>query len=62
MNNLIFQIMTANNNSELNEIVNANMEHLDKNPRLYTLVKSTRKRIARVRKEKMKSWLICEMN
>jgi hypothetical protein len=62
MNNLVYLIMTAKDNSELNEIVNANLEFLNENPRLFTLVKDTRKRIARVRKEKNVSWKIYELN
>lgn len=61
MTNLINKFLEAKSNSEINEIVNENLETLNKYPRLFSFAKNARKRINRIRREKKKSWKL-QMN
>ena len=54
--------MMARTNQEINDIVNANIDYLNENPRLFSFAKNARRRIARVQREKKKSWALYEMN
>ena len=62
MTKLILQFLNAKSNQEITRLVNDHLEILNENPKLFTFVKNARKRVNRIRKEKMKSWKTFEMN
>ena len=53
---LIYSLMFAQTNSEVNEIVNTNIDYLNENPDLWKFVRNCRKRIHTIRREKRNSW------
>ena len=59
---LLYSLMYADTNSDVNAIVNENIEYLNDNPGLFTYVKNARKRISRIRKEMKNSWKVFELN
>ena len=62
MTNLINKFLNANSNREVNQIVNDNLDLLNKTPALFIFAKNARRRITKIQREKRKSWMIYEMN
>jgi len=62
MKNLINKFLDARTNQEVNNIVNDNIEELNKDPKMFKFARNARKRIARLRKEKMIHWHIYKLN
>jgi hypothetical protein len=60
--NIIFALMTANSNADVNRIVDENLDILNMYPALFKHVRNARRRINRIRREKTKSWKIYELN
>jgi hypothetical protein len=56
--NIINAFLLCDKNSEVNEIVNLNIDYLNANPRLWLCARNARRRIARIRREKFKSYNI----
>jgi hypothetical protein len=56
MTKLIYQLMNCQNNQEVNDLINGNIDFLNDNPKMFSFVKNARKRINRIRREKMKTW------
>jgi hypothetical protein len=56
MTNLINKFLEAKNNQEINDLVNENIQILNKNPRLFSFARNARKRINRIRKEQKRNW------
>jgi hypothetical protein len=62
MTAIINQFLEANTNEEVNQIVWSHIDIMNENPALYSFARNARRRINRIRKEKMKSFHIFELN
>lgn len=56
------ELMECRTNIEIDALKFKNQEFIDENPGLYLAIKNARVRIARTRKEAMKSWKLYEKN
>jgi hypothetical protein len=54
--------MNCKSNQELNELRDKYLDVFNENPRLFSFIKNRRRTIARVEREKKKSWAFFEMN
>ena len=54
--------MEARTNQEVNSIVNDNIEELNNDPKMFKFARNARKRIARLKREKMIHWKAYELN
>lgn len=59
---LRFKFMLANTEQEVDKLVNENFDILNANPHLFSFARNAQRRIARIQREKQKSWKIYQLN
>ena len=60
--NFIHSLMDANSDNEISSIISENIELLFNFPELWKYVRNSKRRIKRIKREKMKHWYTFEMN
>jgi hypothetical protein len=58
----IYSLMDAGTEKEVSNIVTDNLELLFNYPELWRYVRNSKRRIKRIKREKMKHWYVFEMN
>lgn len=58
----IYSLMDVNSENEISQIISDNLELLFNFPDLWKFVRNSKRRIARIKREKMKYWTLAEMN
>jgi len=60
--NFIHSLMFADTDNEISSIISENIELLFSNPELWKYVRNSKRRIRRIKREKLKNWAVYEMN
>jgi len=58
----IHSLMFAENDAEVSKVISENIELLFSNPELWKYVRNSKRRIRRIKREKLKNWAVYEMN